>query len=379
TITVETGSLRVEASGKTSAGMFDKITLSSNVFSTKKVVSLGWDIGNTGSFTFTSDGRISFGPVKSPGKIMCIVRAIDETGEQDFDTLSVIVGLKWDSRQLPASYPNHKGQTLLTFNNRLWLIGGSVNDVWNSMDAQSWNLVTETAPFGKRYGHGSLVFQNRIWVIGGKIGHDSLPGDIYSSIDGKIWNREISASFLKRYYHSLVVSNDELFLISGINDSPEKPCLNDIWSTKDGLHWNLIAESAEFGPRYGHGSTLFRNSIIVAGGFYDGIDGSKIYTDMWSSKNGITWVKESDNIGFQNNQFLTLLNYDNKLWAFGGFYEGNNNTPGFSEITLSEDGISWTKISGQSPKTESYFLSGVIFNNKITLSPSGNRSILIMK
>ena len=42
------------------------------------------------------------------------------------------------------------------------------NDVWKSDSfGTSWTLVTNTAPWGKRYGHTSVVVGNTILVMGG--------------------------------------------------------------------------------------------------------------------------------------------------------------------------------------------------------------------
>jgi hypothetical protein len=53
-----------------------------------------------------------------------------------------------------------------------------------AVDGAEWHQRIVTAPFLPRYGHGVLVFADRLWILGGsgKEGHELA--DIWSSSDG---------------------------------------------------------------------------------------------------------------------------------------------------------------------------------------------------
>ncbi len=87
----------------------------------------------------------------------------------------------------------------VVFKDRLWIIGGDVNqghyqpDVWNLADGATWTLANRDrpAPWGSRALHYTLAFRDRIWVMGGQ----TMPAfarspevfyrDVWTSADGR--------------------------------------------------------------------------------------------------------------------------------------------------------------------------------------------------
>ncbi|HEX3020620.1 MAG TPA: hypothetical protein VHP36_09965, partial [Chitinispirillaceae bacterium] len=375
---IQSSDLQVYAQGKTEAGLFERITLSAQTNSNKPVLSLSWDIGNTGKFVPTASGSITIGPFRVPQKkIECIVRAIDESGLSAFDTISLKVDYLWEELLPVPELSERKSHILIPFNNSLWIIGGSRNDLWYSVDGKTWNLKIETTPLGPRYGHVSIIYDEKLWVIGGKIGSDSLPGDIWNTSDGSNWHKITQSPFLKRYYHSATVFQNRIYIIGGLNDSADAPCLNDIWLSENGIKWTKQNTISGFLPRYGHGAIVFNNSFFLIGGHYDDFSGSKTVNDIWESKNGTNWQKVNDNLSFPDNHFLSYLVYDQRIWAIGGFLKSTPSS--FSNIWMSNDGMHWIRQSYRGQDSEGFHLTGTVFNNKIIMSPSGSNHLFSLK
>jgi N-acetylneuraminic acid mutarotase len=53
-------------------------------------------------------------------------------------------------------------------------VGDATREVWSSVDGVSWELVDLNAPFPARRGAAALSFNGRLWVIGG--GNNTLTG-----------------------------------------------------------------------------------------------------------------------------------------------------------------------------------------------------------
>ena len=104
----------------------------------------------------------------------------------------------WNSSDLPMS---------LSFNGRMWLMGGwhdgrlpshgASNEVWSSTDGVNWLMVTKNAGWSPRLAAGAVVFKDRMWIIGGTedyyFGDDaSNKNDVWSTVDGKEWRQEVA-------------------------------------------------------------------------------------------------------------------------------------------------------------------------------------------
>lgn len=70
---------------------------------------------------------------------------------------------------------------LASFDNKLWVTGGwngtnAFNEVWSSSDGATWNQVCETAPWDARSGQSLVTYNSRLWAIGGE-GRTTINGD----------------------------------------------------------------------------------------------------------------------------------------------------------------------------------------------------------
>lgn len=375
-IQIETSKLNVLAQIDSTKGLFEKITLSAQASGNNPIASLSWDIGNTGNFVATPNGRIRIGPLRSPVKnFICIARAIDQTGETAFDTVIIDLDYTWEECCSIPEFSEGKSNSLIAFKDTVWLIGGS-NNIYYSKDVKNWNIIKNAAPFGSRFGHALISFDDKLWIIGGKIGSDSLPGDIWNSSDGITWQKVSESANLKRYYHSATVFQNQIFIIGGVNDSINNTCLNDIWVSKNGIQWSVIIADKSFEPRYGHGAVVFNNDIVLIGGRYEDFNGSKTVSDVWSSSNGRNWRNLNNNLGLPD-YFLSSIVFDKRLWIIGGLSKNKKSV--FSTMWYSEDGVEWTKNENHNPNSEGYHVTGTVFKNQIFMNPSGSSHIYLLK
>jgi hypothetical protein len=54
------------------------------------------------------------------------------------------------------------------------------NDVWYSVNGESWTCANDSAGWSKRYDHTSVVFDNKMWVLGGYV-ESNIENDIWYS------------------------------------------------------------------------------------------------------------------------------------------------------------------------------------------------------
>jgi hypothetical protein len=112
------------------------------------------------------------------------------------DVWSSSDGISWTASTVNAEFGKRCRNTLLSFDEKMWLIGGDAlsglkNEVWNSSDGGTWTEVTNSANFSARSSHASAVFNNKMWVSGGYNGTNYL-SDVWNSTDGSTWTKTSS-------------------------------------------------------------------------------------------------------------------------------------------------------------------------------------------
>jgi peptidoglycan hydrolase-like protein with peptidoglycan-binding domain len=206
-----------------------------------------------------------------------------------------------------APWPIRSDHTVTVFNNKIWVMGGynvsgqAFNDIWSSPDGVTWTHVDtdpslpgiQDAPWYARYSFTSLSFNNKLWVIGGI--NPSTPasysgyGDVWSSPDGVTWTQTTSSAPALRSQHTSVVFNDKMWIIGGQTTGFCTSCIayNDVWSSSDGITWTQVTSNAQWSGRRSLSSVVFNNKIWVIAGE----NNSSYLQDVWSSPDGITWTQ----------------------------------------------------------------------------------------
>jgi hypothetical protein len=198
------------------------------------------------------------------------------------------------------------------FQNKIWIVGGFnraagyITDVWNSSNGKTWTRVADGLPWLNRCLHSVVVFNKKIWVLGGQnnVYAGGVPSktpapnvyfnDVWNSSDGTTWTQvTASAPWLGRglIYGSVVFKN-RLWVIGGGRYAAPNPftgelCLNDVWSTADGVNWTQHTANAPWLARRSQAVCVFDNRMWVIGGYEKGY----LTNDVWSSEDGVNWAQ----------------------------------------------------------------------------------------
>ncbi|MEK6153652.1 hypothetical protein WIW50_10350 [Flavobacteriaceae bacterium 3-367] len=260
-------------------------------------------------------------------------------GETTSETFSFTVSTLNDAEQLLPSNPftarlNH---TAVVFDG-MWLLGGfdakgPSNQVWFSPDGNDWEFVNQngTADFARRFFHTAIVFNDALWVLGGV--STGFLNDVWTSTDGITWTEvDQIQEYVARAEHTLTAFQNKLWIIGGGGNGGVK--LADVWSSTDGAKWERMVESAPFGKRNFHQTVAFKNRLWVIGGNEEDDNfNQETKNDVWSSADGIEWELETDNANFPARFGHKALVFDQKIWIIGS---GTDN-----DIWYSEDGVEW--------------------------------------
>jgi hypothetical protein len=174
---------------------------------------------------------------------------------------------------------------LIEFNNKLWLIGG-FDDTGDpkytinySLDGFTWVWLHQHTPFAARGNFACCVYDGKVWVHGGGL------TSIYNSENMYIWTLVSSDAGLgPRSGHSLLVYNELMWCVAGIDGSTEK---NDIYNSSNGIDWNLIQGTADFSARYNCATIVFLDELYILCGY----TGSTWPEDAYHSNDGVAWTQ----------------------------------------------------------------------------------------
>lgn len=226
------------------------------------------------------------------------------------------------------------GQSLIVFDDKMWMIGGYDTDrgedpmlgqIYNTTDGINWIEVNKhDLPI--IFIDQAIVFNNKIFVFGGLFNPYSTSSEnpvIYSSSNGIDWTLEAS-DVLDTYdaFASAIVFNDQLYLMNAF--SPGNYALGEIWQSEDGRNWNRVRTRPIFAPYPSTGSSYpeqIAHATVVYNGYIwliGGSAGGERHSEIWFSKDMITWNKYEGDYKFPPVSGLTALNFNNKIWFFGG-------------------------------------------------------------
>lgn len=247
--------------------------------------------------------------------------------------------------------PARNSPRVLKFNGKLWILGDNYNsktgEIWNSVDAINWKPSSNKPPFSSRIAYAAAVYKNHIWLIGGAVNPKNKLGgnkpqihsDIWKSKDGLHWQLvDEDAEFGKRFGHKLIVFKDWLLLIGG-EGTLRYPYINEangaVWASKDGENWIQKKVIPNFNYQELDHLTAFKGKLWITGG---NCDGSK--NIIWSSDNGWTWQQEKSTAPINSERRPDVVEFKGRLWLFE-----SRKSPFFNSIWSSPDGLNWKKES----------------------------------
>jgi fibronectin type 3 domain-containing protein len=298
----------------------------------------------------------------------------------------------WEHHGSPSGPSNRGRFSQIVFNNKLWVIGGVLdtvnqNDVWSSDDGVTWELVNASAGFSERVSSYLVVHNSKMYLIGGRNNDGNYVTDVWSSSDGNSWSIETSSTgFQPRSGGGSAFSfNDKIWLIGGNVRNPDGSYAgagSDIWSSVDGKIWQQHTGAAPFGGRSNHQVLEIDSKLYLYGG--EGVpSGESIHIthdDIWSSLNGSVWVREKIGLPYGPREVHGMVEYAGSYWLLGGKenlayeYSRDNSVDRMvprtnalyqDDIWTSSDGLNWVKAYETSEWDLFASYAPINFNNKL--------------
>ena len=239
-------------------------------------------------------------------------------------------GKSWRLEIEKSPWHNTYFSMATSFQNRMWMMGGwyhnrlsdasASNEIWSSENGRTWERVSQHASWSPRLGGALVEFKGQLWLLGGaeNISGDAskLLNDVWHSNDGKNWTLATSsAPWAPRAYHSATVHDGKIYVLGGGNWAKDIILRNDVWSSDDGIHWNLVTEAAPWAPRMWSGAVSYRNNLWVIGGFSEG---EINLNDVWHSTDGSSWEKLDSGAVFPPRHAHNTFVFKDRIWVMAG-------------------------------------------------------------
>lgn len=226
--------------------------------------------------------------------------------------------------------------------------------VFRAFSSPVWEKISDHAPWRPRDSAGELVFKDRIWLFGGYV--PETVSDVWSTPDGCQWtqHRDVPSSvgvdipvvldFKGKIY---------VFDVAGV-----------LYSTTDGRDWEQVTEQSPFLGRRHMGGAVFQNKMWVMGGVKD----KTLYNDVWSSEDGVNWELEIEHAPWCKRQINhTILVYKDKMWLLGGGVMGSSYFPfvAYNDVWCTSDGVNWERKTANAPWRARIWGSTVVYKNRM--------------
>lgn len=233
-------------------------------------------------------------------------------------------GTTWTAATTNAAFTARQAPAATVFNGKMWLVGGFdgtyLDEVWSSTDGSTWTQETTPsasgATYSGRYYAAVVTFNNRLYIIGGTDASTKF-NDVWSTDGSGTWQRDTAAAFSTggRNGHGATVFNNKIYVMGGTNGSR----VNEVWSSSDGASWTQ--ESTPGWSARNVYTTVKDGKMWVLGGY----TGSTYLNDVWYTTDGTNWTQFDTAADWGTRGFMTALTYNNYLWVLGG----NSSSPSY--------------------------------------------------
>jgi hypothetical protein len=247
---------------------------------------------------------------------------------------------KWTELTTNAAYPKAYNFQMFSVRDTLWVMHHA--GVWFSLDGKAWSKTTLTNVLKNNAFLDYVWFKNALYSLGtfeGNVEHYNFTSSIYKTSDMKTWETLATQSNLpKRFFHHPFVFKDKLWIIGGNNGSNNFDGANnfsDIWNSADGVTWIKQADNLPFGKREHSQFVLFKDKIFM------------LNNDVWVTSDGLKWSKVADRLAKENIFGYVPVVYDDQIWLIGCNRDGVFK----SQVLVSKDGKTWyTKDAPWTPR-----------------------------
>jgi len=283
-----------------------------------------------------------------------------------------------DSLRLIGGWnPNDKNNFPLICNNEVWSSADGRNWVRTKPNTFINKSFDSTKDWEGRHSAGYVVYKDKMWIVGGDCNQGHYQSGVWNSSDGRQWNLlQRTVPWAPRVLHFTVVFKDKIWIIGGQTlpqfAKAEEKFYNDIWNSEDGVKWELVNKSAPFQPRgMIGGSAVFKGKIwILGGGTYDtpNTPTREFYNDIWSSEDGVKWELVNKSAPWDPRQYHEVAVWDNKLWVLEGYNRESGNR---KDVWFSDNGKDWQELPN-TPWKERHAASVFVFKSSLWMVAGNN-------
>lgn len=254
-----------------------------------------------------------------------------------------------------------------------------------------WTCVTPKAAFAPRDGAGALSFVGRMWLLGGWNPRDKVHfpkicnSEVWSSTDGVAWELIVKeAPWEGRHTAGYAVHSGRMWIVGG--DCNQGHYQNDVWSSDDGIRWELVCERVPWAPRALHHTVVFAGKIWVMGGqtmpAFAG-EAERFFNDVWCSEDGKSWTRVMEHMPCpQRGMIGGSATLKGRIWLLGGGTYDTPTTPQrkfLNDVWSSVDGSGWEQHVEHAPWAPRQYHDVAVFDERLWVlegysSKSGNRN-----
>ncbi len=204
-------------------------------------------------------------------------------------------------------------------------------------------------------------------LFGEKISKDSSYtkkglSDIWSTIDGENWKREITSTNVgERWLPALVNVKDTVYIFGGMSDKQKNHFDSSVYKTNDMINFEHVGNfpSTDVGQVRRTVVIYFKNQFWLLDG--SGVEG------IWSSSDGANWTQEIKEAPWKNHFnyiYLRSATVLNDTILFTSSSAGSGWIP---SVLASTDGKKWDYYSPHAWKLDGWqsVYSPIVFKNKV--------------
>lgn len=208
-----------------------------------------------------------------------------------------------------------------------------------------WTRVIESADWSKSYNFQMFSIGDTLWVF-----HSD--GNWFST-NGSLWEKSTLNNAINNLaFLDYVYFKGAMFGLGHFTGNIERYNLKaDIHITTDFKNWQIVSQN-NLPKRFFYHPFVFQDKLWIIGGE----DKNRKYSDIWTSINGIDWIKQKENLPFGFNDGGQFVTFKDKVFMFR------------SDVWSSSDGLNWEQVtSAIVPGEEIFGYAPVVFDNKIWL------------
>jgi hypothetical protein len=212
-----------------------------------------------------------------------------------------------------------------------------------------------------------------MWIMGGwyngRMDGHSASNSVWSSTDGVKWDLVAKeAGWSARHSAATVVFKDKVWILGGSTNyyfGDDTSLKNDVWSSSDGKEWHQATPAAGWAPRAYHQAVVLSDRIYVFGGG-NYVPEYKAFNDVWSSADGVTWRRETESAPWAARLWFSGVTYRDHMWVFGGW--SNNPSTNHDDVWYSKDGNTWHEFKTTTIWKKRHEQSAFVFQDRIWLA-----------